>query len=130
VEEIEDTDTSKGSRDDIGEDGGSRAGIHGLEFPKHVVKLRQAVDNHEDVADFQLLRVPEHHPSSNTNIPQCIIRHKIGHLIQFHALRGLLRIELVEAVQPCELKELLGEEEATDEVRLRGPEREVGVVNV
>ncbi len=44
-------------------------------------------------------------------------------LIQFRALDWLLGIKLVQAVEPCELEQLLGKEEAANEVGHGTPER-------
>ena len=51
-------------------------------------------------------------------------------LIQFGALDWLFGIELVQAVEPSELEQLLREEEAPNEVRHGAPERQVCVMDV
>lgn len=51
-------------------------------------------------------------------------------LIQFVTLDWLLGIKLVQAVEPGELEQLLGEEEATNELRHGTPERQVRIMDV
>lgn len=63
MEEVKDTDTGKGPGHNIGKDGACGLGIHWLEPGEDIVQLGQAVDDDEYVGDFQLLGVPEYHPS-------------------------------------------------------------------
>jgi hypothetical protein len=58
----------------------------------------------------------------NAQIPKRIVRHEIHHLIQLRPLGRFGRVELPETIQPAKLKELLREEEASDEERLRAEE--------
>ena len=51
-------------------------------------------------------------------------------LIQFGTVDWLLGIKLVQAVEPRELEQLLGEEEATNELRHGTPERQVRIMDV
>lgn len=62
MEEIEDTDTSKSSGDNVGEDGARGLGIHGRELGEDIIQLGQAVDDDEEVGDFEMLAIPEDHP--------------------------------------------------------------------
>ena len=63
MEEVKNTDTSKGPRDNIREDGARGLGIHRWELGEDIVQLGQAVDDDENVGDLELLSVPEDHPS-------------------------------------------------------------------
>ena len=63
MEEVKNTDTSKSSGDDIGEDGARGLGIHRWELGEDIVQLGQAVDDDENVGDLELLSIPEDHPS-------------------------------------------------------------------
>ena len=51
------------------------------------------------------------------------------HLIQLATFTRFLGIELVQTVEPCELKQLLREEEPGDEERLGAEEGEVPIVD-
>ena len=130
MEEIENTDAGKSLRYNVGEHRAGRVGVHRLQSSADVIKLRKAIYEDEDVGDLQLLRVPEEHPSADTNVAQGVVWNKVDHLLQLLPLARVLRVEFVQAVQPCELEELLGKEEAGDEVRLRAPEGKVAIVNV
>ena len=50
--------------------------------------------------------------------------------VQFGTLDRFLGIQLDQAVEPRELEELLGEEEATNKLRHGAPEREVRIMDV
>lgn len=63
MEEVKNTDTSKSPGDNIGKDGARGLGVHGWELGEDIVQLGQAVDDDEYVGDFELLSVPENHPS-------------------------------------------------------------------
>ena len=95
MEEVKNADTSKSPRDDVREDGARRFGIHGLEPGEDIVQLGQAVDDDENVGDFELRRVPKYHPSceiladgsrarmvekhtTNTDVAESIIGHKVN----------------------------------------------------
>ena len=64
------------------------------------------------------------------------LRSKIGshpqptNQIQLSALGWLLGIKLVQAVEPCKLEQLLGEEEAADEIRHGTPEGKVRIMDI
>ena len=62
MEEVKNTNTSEGPGDNIGENGTRGLGIHGWESGEDIVQLGQAVDNDEDVGDFEMLGIPEYHP--------------------------------------------------------------------
>ena len=69
--------------------------------------------------------------TSNTEISDGVIGHKVNQLIKLLLLRhALLRIELVKPVQPGQLEELLREEESSDEDWLRAEERLVLIIDV
>lgn len=69
--------------------------------------------------------------TSNTQVPHRVIGHEIEHLFHLLLLLGALpRVQLPQPVQPCQLEQLLREEEAGDEVGLRRPEGEVGIMHV
>jgi hypothetical protein len=68
--------------------------------------------------------------TSNTQIPQTIIRHKPHHLVQLPPLLRLVLIQLPQPPQPAHLRDLLRKEECRDEIRLRTPEGQIGVVDV
>lgn len=62
VKEIKDADTGKGPRHDVCKDGARGFGIHRRELGEDIVQLAQAVDDDEDVGDFELRGIPEYHP--------------------------------------------------------------------
>jgi hypothetical protein len=69
--------------------------------------------------------------TSNAKISNRVIRHKVNQLIKLLLLRHtLVRIQLVEPVQPGQLEELLREEESGDEGWLRAEERQVLIMNI
>ena len=49
MEKVKNTDASKCSGDNVGEDGARGLGIHGWELGEDIVQLGQAVDNDENV---------------------------------------------------------------------------------
>ena len=56
----------------------------------------------------------------NADITNCVVRHEIHHdLCLLLVLRTLARVQFVESIQPCQLEQLLREEESCDKVRLR-----------
>ena len=105
-------------------------GIHRPEPAKDVIQLCQTIDQDEHVRHLQHLRVPEEHPSPDADVAKGIVRHEIGDEVELLSLTGLLGVEFPEEVQPRELEELLGREEAGDEEGLRRPEGDVAVVDV
>ena len=62
MKEVKDTDACEGLRNDVCENGARRLGVHGRELGEDIVQLAQAVDDDEDVGDFELLGIPENHP--------------------------------------------------------------------
>ena len=62
MEEVENTNTSEGPGDNIGEDGARGLGVHGRKLGEDIVQLGQAVDHDKDVGYFELLGIPENHP--------------------------------------------------------------------
>ena len=57
-------------------------------------------------------------------------REKHTDLVQFGALDWFLGIELVQAVEPRELEQLLREEEATNKLGHGAPERQICVMDI
>ena len=51
-------------------------------------------------------------------------------LVQFCTLGRLLGVELPETVKPCDLKQLLGEEEGSDEIWLWTEEGKIPVIDI
>ena len=49
--------------------------------------------------------------TANTEIAHSVVRNKVHHLIEFCSFVRLVGTELPQPVQPCQLEELLGEEE-------------------
>ena len=62
MEEVKNTDTGKGPRNNIRENGARGFGVHGRELGEDIEQLGQAVDDDEDVGDFELLGIPKNHP--------------------------------------------------------------------
>lgn len=60
--EIQDADAGEGLGDDVGERGGAGGEVHGGLAEADIVELGEGVDEHEDVGDLKMLRVPEYHP--------------------------------------------------------------------
>jgi hypothetical protein len=67
---------------------------------------------------------------ADTDIAENVVRDEVDDLVQFTLLLGLAGIKLPQAVQPGQLYDLLGEEEATNKVGLGRPERNVSVVDI
>ena len=68
MQEVEYANTSEGLGDDVGEDGGRAAGVHGWETPEDVVQLREGVDCYEDVGYVKAGVVPENHPCCGSSL--------------------------------------------------------------
>lgn len=130
VQEVQHTDTRERLHHDVREDRGPVPRVHRLQLRERIPQLGRRVDDDEDVRQLQLLAVPEEHPRADADIPQCVVRHEPDDLVELPLLLRVARVELPELVEPGELEELLGEEEGADEEGLRGPEGEVGVVDV
>lgn len=62
MEEIEDANTRKRLRDNVGQDGAGRFGVHGLDLGHDVEELGEGIDGDEDVGDVKAALVPEKHP--------------------------------------------------------------------
>ena len=158
VQEVEDTNPGKRLGDYVGEDRGGRACVHGGKLGSNVVQLGERIDEDEDVRGLQpmkgntvshscqtnetaclgkqgvslniLARIPKDHPRRNAHVPQRVKGRKVDHGLQLGGLVGLGRVQLVQAVEPDELEELLREEEADDGVRVRAEEGQVFVVDL
>ena len=130
MQHVEDSNARKCLGHDVCEHTARRPRVHRLQLREAIPQLRRRVDQHEDVGDLQVARVPEEHPRADAHVSQRVVRR------EFHDGRELafsvwaLLVLSPELIQPCELEELLGEEESSDEVRLRAEEGKVGVVDV
>ena len=62
MEKVKNTDTSEGPGHNVCENGARGLGVHGRELGEDIIQLTQAVDDDEDVGDFEVLSVPEYHP--------------------------------------------------------------------
>ena len=104
--------------------------VHLLQARHHVIQLRQRIDDDKHIRRLQILRIPEEHPRSDAHIAQREVGYVVDDGVEFLLfLGGFLWVQAPEAVQPGELEELLGCEEAGDEPGLRGEVGEVGVVD-
>lgn len=54
MKEIKNTDAREGLRNYVCENGACRFGVHGRELGKDIIQLAQAVDDDEDIGDFEL----------------------------------------------------------------------------
>ncbi len=123
MQQIQNTDPSESLRDHVRENAI-------LQLRENIIDLCQRIRDDENIRKLQLFCVPEEHPGPNTHIPQRVIWHELDDLVQRFFLGGVVAVEFPEAVEPGELEELLGEEEAGDEVGLGAEEGEVAVVDV
>ena len=94
------------------------------------VSSDNAIMNLSNEKVILLARVPENHPRRDAEIPQRVVGHEVDHGLQLRGLMRLLGIQLVQAVEPRELEELLGEEEGSDGVGVGAEEGEVLVVHI
>lgn len=67
MQQIEHANSSECLRDDVGEDGGGRAGVHWWLTTEDVVKLGEGVDEDEDICRLEGRLVPEDHPCCSTS---------------------------------------------------------------
>ena len=130
MEEVENANTGKGAGDDVGEDGRSGGGVHRAQPREDVVELGARVDDDEDVGGFKGGGVPEEHPGADAKVSEGVVGDVVSDLVELFAFMWNIWGQLIEAVEPGYLDELLGEEEGADEVGLWGPETEVRVVDV
>lgn len=63
MEEVKNTDTGEGLGNNMGKDGARGLSIHGRELAEDIEQLGQAIDDDEEVGNFELLSIPEYHPS-------------------------------------------------------------------
>jgi hypothetical protein len=60
--------------------------------------------------------------TADTNIPENVVGHELVNGFELASLGGLVLVEFVQAPEPGELEELLGEEEGANKVWLVGAE--------
>lgn len=94
------------------EDAGPGTSIHRGELGEDVVELGEGVDDNKNIRQFEMFGIPEEHPGSDTEVSQSVIRDEFDDFIEFLFLDGIAGVEFPEFVEPGELEELLGEEEA------------------
>ena len=131
MHQIQHAHTSKTLSDHMRQDANPALRIH-LAQPttEDIIQLHQTIDEDKNIRDLELLGVPEEHPGTDAGVADGVIRDIVTHEVELGTLGGLLGVEFPEVVEPGELEELLGGEEAGDEEWLRGPEGDVAVVDV
>jgi hypothetical protein len=118
VQQIQDADASKGLADNVRQHARRAARVHRRLLGKYVVELRQAVDGDKDVCGFEIRAVPAEHPRGDAHVAHGVVGYIVHLTLEFTLLVGLGGVELPEAVEPCQLDELLWKEEPPNEVGL------------